>query len=390
MAGLTPHRGLGPFAVVLLSLIFGIIGGGVGGYFVASTRAPQETQPTVINAQPAAGTSIPTTTIQVSTEKDAIVSAATRVKPSAVKITGQREPPRNWMELVMSGGVVSGIGSGVIFDYEGRKLVLTNTHVIADFTRLTLKLTDGTELIARPLGRMLSEDLAVLEILDAPDNLTAAPLGDSDKLQPGEWVIAVGNPFNFEHTVTVGVVSAVGLRQFGNQSRRVIQTDAAINAGNSGGPLVDLAGNVVGINYMIYDPKSGSRGAIATNVGIGFAIPINHAKELLYFLVHRGPYVGLTQVMPNSPAFAKYFEISTDKGMVIFGIYDQSPAREAGLRVRDVILAVDGQPVEGPDDLQKLIFKHKIGDTIRFTVQRGARELDVDVVAGTAPEDIYF
>ena len=288
----------------------------------------------------------------------------------------------------MSGGVVSGIGSGVVFEYEGRKLVLTNTHVIADFTDLTLKFVDGRELKARPLGRMPTEDLAVLEIIDPPSDLTAAPLGDSDKVRPGEWVIAVGNPFNFEHTVTVGVISAVGLRQFGDRSRKVVQTDAAINAGNSGGPLVDLAGNVVGINQMIFSP-GGAPGAVAVNVGIGFAIPINQAKELMYFLVHRGPFIGLAQVISNSPAFAKYFDISTDEGVVIMGIYQGSPAHEAGLRVRDVILAVDGENVATAEDLQKAIFKHKIGDTVRLTVERAGRRMEFGVVAGTAPEDIY-
>ncbi len=386
---MTSQHGPGAGTVVVLALIFGILGGGLGGYFVArSTTSPVAT-PAPLNPQPAGDTPTPTTRIQVTTDRDAIVNAVRAVSPSVVKITGQREP-RNWMELLMSGGVVSGIGSGVIFDYERRKLVLTNTHVIADFPDLTLKLTDGRELKGRPLGRLPNEDLAVLEVLNAPADLKAAPLGNSDKLQPGEWVIAVGNPFNFEHTVTVGVVSAVGVREFGEQKRKVIQTDAAINPGNSGGPLVDLAGNVVGINYMIYYPQRNSEASVATNVGIGFSIPINDAKELLYFLVHRGPFLGLAQVMPNSPAFAKYFGISTEKGLVILGIYQNGPAQRAGVRVRDVILAVDGKPVETPDEMQRLIFKHKIGDTIRFTMQRGARKQELDVVAGTAPEDIYF
>jgi S1-C subfamily serine protease len=322
----------------------------------------------------------------VVTDKDAIVQAVRKISPSVVKITGTREP-RNWMELMMSGGSISGVGSGVIFKYEGRHLVLTNMHVIGDFTDLTLKLTDGRELKAKPLGRKVAEDLAVLEVLGDQKDLTPADLGDSDKLEAGQWVIAVGNPFNYEHTVTVGVVSAVGIREVGGESRRVIQTDAAINSGNSGGPLVDVAGNVIGINYKIFDPQGNP---VATSVGIGFAIPINEAKELMYFLVHRGPFVGLAHMVPNSPAFSQAFEIGTDQGLVIMGIYRGGPADKAGLRVRDAVIAVDGQPVLDGEAFQKAIFKHKIGDTIRFTVQRGNRKQDISVVAGTAPEDMYF
>ena len=381
------QRGPGAITVILLALIFGVGGGALGGYLFARAQDPGPSDPLIVStfgsSQP-----IPPATVQVSTDRDALVDAVSSVSPAVVKITGQREP-RNWMELVMAGGVIRGIGSGVIFQYEDRKLVLTNTHVISDFTDLTLGLTDGRELTARPLGRMHEADLAVLEIVDPPDDLVAAPLGNSDQLRPGEWVIAVGNPFNFDHTVTVGVVSAVGIRQFGEQSRKVIQTDASINAGNSGGPLVDLAGNVVGINYMIYYPERGPT-TVATNVGIGFAIPINEAREPMYFLVHRGPFVGLAQVMPNSPGFSRHMELETDKGMVILGVYRGGPAHGAGLRTRDVILAVAGQTVESPDDMQTAIFKHKIGDTITFTIQRGGRQMDVDVVAGTVPEDVYF
>lgn len=385
---MSSQQGPGALGVVVLALIFGVIGGGVGGYLFARGEYGPADPPTVIQQPPPGDDGLPPARVEVRTDKDAIVNAVASVSPAVVKITGLREP-RNWMELVMSGGVVRGIGSGVVFEYEGRKLVLTNTHVISDFTDLTLKFVDGRELKAKPLGRLPAEDLAVLEILDPPPDLTAAPLGDSEKVRPGEWVIAVGNPFDFEHTVTVGVVSAAGMREFGDRSRKVIQTDAAINAGNSGGPLVDLAGNIVGINHMIYSP-GGAPGAVAVNVGIGFAIPINQAKELMYFLVHRGPFLGVANVMPNSTAFARYFDLSTAEGMVVMGVYQGSPAQEAGLRVRDVILAVEGDEVSNTEELQKAIFRHKIGDTIRLTVERAGRRMEIDVVAGKAPDDIYF
>lgn len=385
---MTAHQGPSAFAVVILALIFGVIGGGIGGYVVARNSEGPAVAPTVINAAPAHDDSVPETVIEVSTEKAAIVSAVRKVGPAVVKITGRREP-RNIEEFMMSGGMISGIGSGFIFDYEGRKLVLTNTHVIGDFTDLTLKLTDGRELKAEPLGRMEAEDLAVLEILNPPEDLQAAVLGNSDALEQGEWVIAAGNPFNYENTVTVGVVSAVGMRQVGSEARKVIQTDAAINAGNSGGPLVDLAGNVVGINYAIFNPE-GNR--VATTVGIGFAIPVNQAKEMMYFLVHRGPWVGLVHrfLEPNRPGLARYFGLGTEGGVIIWRTIQGTPVHDAGLQRFDVILAVDGVPVTKPEDLQEPILKHKIGDAIQFSIQRGQREMDVEVIAGTVPDNLYL
>lgn len=378
----------GPSAcsVVVLALIFGVIGGGVGAWLFARTQGETSPPPVNLPTQPSTTVSQSASSLEVVTDKDAIVNAVKRISPSVVKVIGSR-PPRNWQELLMSGGIIEGMGSGFIFEYDGRKLVMTNTHVIGDFTDLTLKLTDGRELKAKPLGRKQAEDLAVLEIIDPPDDLVAAKLGDSQKLSPGEWVIAVGNPFNFEHTVTVGVVSALAVRQIGETTRNVIQTDAAINAGNSGGPLVDLAGNVVGINFAIFDPQ---RNQVATTVGIGFAIPINEAKELMYFLVHRGPYVGFAQVTPNSTGLSRFLGLDTDKGFVVRAIYTPSPAADAGVEIHDVILAVDGKTVANLEELQSAIFRHKIGETITFTMQRGRKTLDVQVVAGQAPDDIYF
>jgi serine protease Do len=381
---MTSRHAPSALTIAFLSLIFGIVGGGIGGYYVSRTQVQQAQTPgTVVAGSPAA--SAPASKLEVTTDQNAIVNAVKRVSPAVVKITGQREP-RSWMELMSSGGVISGIGSGVIFEYEKRKLVLTNTHVIGDFTDLTVKLTDGRELKAQPLGRMTEEDLAVLEIINPPADLKSAPLGDSDKLQAGEWVIAVGNPFNFEHTVTVGVVSALGARDFGRETRKVIQTDAAINQGNSGGPLVDLAGNVIGINFRIFDPQGNP---VATNVGIGFSIPINQAKEALYFLVHRGPFIGLAHVMPNSPGFAHYYQLGTDKGIVVLGIYEGGPADRAGLRAGDVIIAVDGKTVTQNDEMQKALFKHRIGDTVRLTVQRGGNQQEISVTAEKVPEDAF-
>jgi S1-C subfamily serine protease len=191
-------------------------------------------------------------------------------------------------------------------------------------------------------------------------------------------VIAVGNPFDYEYTVTVGVVSAKGYRPVEpGKQRKVIQTDAAINVGNSGGPLVDLGGNVVGINYAIYSPTG-------TTAGIGFAIPINEARTLARLLIEGGPWVGLPAngLMVNSPGLKAHFNLPTDRGVVIFYIEPGSPADRAGLQMGDIILSVDGQVVKDGEQVQDIILTHSIGDVIRFEIQRGDRILRVDVVAG--------
>lgn len=364
--------------VALLALFFGAAGGGIAGYMVARSRPPA----------PAAGAATPspapvTGRIRVLTDKDAIVQAVKRASPAVVKIETLRAPTMSelfdqFFSGLMQPQPIRGVGSGFIFDYNGRKFVLTNTHVVGDAERMRVKLVDGRAFDAVLLGADSHSDVAVVEMPDAPPNLPTATLGDSDRLQVGEWVIAVGNPFDYEHTVTVGVVSAKGYRPVGEgKKRRVIQTDAAINIGNSGGPLLDLAGNVVGINYKIFTTTGAT-------VGIGFAIPINDAKARVKLLVEGGPWVGLpgNGLMVNSPGLAAHLGLATDKGVVVFYVEPGSPAARAGIKPGDVILAVDGKTVRDPQQVDDAILAHRIGDTIRFQIQRGRQVLDVSVVAG--------
>ncbi len=380
-------RNIGVVTVALLALIWGAAGGVVGGYWIAGRQRAQPASigvPGPVSLQPGAQT-----TVQVVTSNDAIVQAVQRAGPAVAKVVAttirERYSP---FDLFFGRGPavqeVPSLGSGFIFQTEGRKLVLTNTHVIQGADKLKVKLADGGELEAKVLGADPETDITVLELLDAPGDLPTVELGDSDDCQVGEWVIAMGNPFGYEQTVTVGVVSAKGLRKVGEgEARDVIQTDAAINSGNSGGPLLDLAGNVIGINFAIFSPTR-------TSLGIGFAIPINQAKEMMYFLVNGGPWLGFEQFLThNSPGFARYFDLPTAEGAVIRHTVPQSPAWEAGLRAGDIILAIDGQPFESIPKLRKAILAHRIGDEVQITFQRGEESEEIGVTAGRVPEGYY-
>jgi serine protease Do len=371
-----------PIALLLASsALCGAVAGGAAGYWAARKQLSGLPQAPALAARPSAHW--PVQPLQVVTSSEAIVQAVKKVSPAVVKIETQRAPSMfEIFDQLMSGmepQPVSGVGSGFIFDYQGRKLVMTNTHVVGDAEQMHIKLTDGRMYAARLLGADPVTDLAVLEMVGAPPDLVAASLGDSDRLQVGEWVIAMGNPFDYENTVTVGVVSAKGFRPVGEgKQRKVIQTDAAINAGNSGGPLVDLGGNVVGINYKIFTTTGAT-------VGIGFAIPINEAKAMLKPLVEGGPWVGFAALMPNSPGLAAHLGLPTHQGVVVLGLVPDSPAERAGFQQGDIILAVDGRPVNDTEALEQAVLAHSIGDLIQFTVQRGTQQLLLRVMAGKVP-----
>jgi len=370
-------RGPGIGCVLIIAVLAGAAGGLAGGYYAGRAASAHGGAPVlpVVNRPAMPGA------VQVQSEDDAVVQAVKQADPCVVKVIAREQGYTNPFSYFMGAPpeVMEGIGSGFLFQYEdGKQYVLTNTHVVADATQILVKLLDGRELQGALAGAHRERDIAVVRLENPPAGLPTATLGDSSKLQLGERVIAIGHPFDFEHTVTVGYVSALGNRQIGKDGpwRNVIQTDAAINQGNSGGPLINLAGDVIGINSMIFSP--GGTG----NIGLGFAIPINEAREMLYFLVNGGPWVGILAVMPNSEGFAAWARLSTSEGAVITSLSPKSPAVQAGLRQLDVILAVDGKAVKSDEDLRTAIFAHRIGDTIRLKIQRGERTMDVDVKAG--------
>jgi serine protease Do/serine protease DegQ len=255
-------------------------------------------------------------------------------------------------------------GSGVIVD-AAKGYVLTNNHVIQQADRINVGLLDGRRLPAKILGADPEADIAILQI--APQNLTAVPLGDSDQLEIGDFVIAIGNPFGLGQTVTSGIISALERSGLGIEGLEdFIQTDAPINPGNSGGALVDLRGRLIGINTAIVGPAGG-------NVGIGFAIPINAAREIMeqihrYGSVRRGQLGVLVQDPPVEIANA--MAAKGRRGAVVVEVMKGSAAEKAGIRSGDVVLAVNGRPVRSATQLRNRIALLRAGQKVNLQVLR--------------------
>ena len=271
----------------------------------------------------------------------------------------------------------TGEGSGVIVDPKG--YILTNHHVVAGADKITLHLFDGTELKGTIQGTDPKTDLAVVHV-EAKD-LPVATLGDSDKIQVGEWAIAIGSPFGLEETVTVGVISAKGRTGLGTGTYEdFIQTDASINPGNSGGPLVNIDGEVIGINAMIIQPGQ----------GIGFAIPINLAKTIMVELIQHGkvirPWVGIG-LQDLTPELMKSFNVKEKEGALISQVYEGSPAEKAGLKVGDIIVEVDGKKMKSSQDVVREVLKRQIDQKIQFGIIREGKRVDVSVTTAQMPSE---
>ena len=290
-----------------------------------------------------------------------------------------------------------GQGSGFIIDKDGH--ILTNYHVIADARQVEVTLHNRKKYKATIIGTDRAHDLAVIQI-KAPD-LVPAVLGDSKDLQVGQKVYAIGNPFGLSGTMTRGIVSSIRPVQEPDGPRidEAIQTDAAINPGNSGGPLMNWHGEVIGINTMILS-------SVGQSAGIGFAIPINTAKAVLNDLVTIGrvrrPALGV-RTIPIGPELADQMGLPTDYGLLIVQVVPGGAAESAGLRGGneraylgnipimlggDLIIAIDGEKVADQQDLAQAMNSHRAGDTVRITVYRGKKKLDVDVTLGEAREQV--
>lgn len=273
------------------------------------------------------------------------------------------------------------LGSGVIVDAK-RGLVLTNNHVIENAVKITVTLRDGRHLKAKIVGSDPSTDIAVIKI--PAKHLTAIKLGNSDKLRVGDFVVAIGNPFGLGQTVTSGIVSALGRSGLGIEGYEdFIQTDASINPGNSGGALVNLRGDLVGINTAIFSRSGG-------NIGIGFAIPINMATRVMEQIVKTGKvqhgYVGI-EVQNLSPALAEAFGIKQQSGAVVNSVVPDSPAEKAGLKSGDVITAINGKPIKRPWDVRNQVGLMSVGDTATFDILRNGKEMKLNVILASAEEE---
>ncbi len=262
------------------------------------------------------------------------------------------------------------LGSGFIIDREG--YIITNNHVVEKAQTIKVRLTDGNDYDATVIGKDPKTDIALIKI-NAKKNLPVATLGDSDKLEVGDWVLAIGNPFGLEHTVTAGIVSAkqrvIGAGPYDD----FIQTDASINPGNSGGPLFNLKGEVVGLNTAI----------ISGGQGIGFAVPINIAKNLLSQLKTKGKvtrgWLGVV-IQKVTPELAKNFGLKDSEGALVSDVMDQSPADKAGVKRGDVIVALDGKKIKDMDTLPRMVASTDVGKTVKLGIIRDGKTFDVNVV----------
>ncbi len=266
------------------------------------------------------------------------------------------------------------IGSGIIIDPRG--YILTNSHVLADGENLRVKLWNDRTVPARLIQKEDEIDIALLKI-DAP-GLQSIPLGDSDALDVGHWVLAVGNPFGLSQTVSSGIVSAVGRSDVGILNyESFIQTDAAVNQGNSGGPLVNLRGEVVGVNTAIYSDSSGA------SLGIGFAVPINLARALVerWLQGKRTSFLGLVPARVDRD-MAAYFGLDRPRGAFVKSVQETGPAAEAGVRAKDLILGFDGVAVRDLDHLKILVTQAEPENTVTLEIIRNRRRMTLDVTPG--------
>ncbi len=359
--------------LLLGALLAGLLGGAVGGaaVFFGLGRPGDDVQRPAANRTPEPlPTPIP---VDVRT---GVTEAVDEVGPSVVTVINHLTPQGE------SGP--SGRGSGVIISEQGH--VLTNNHVVADAESLEIRLADGTSMEATLVGADPFSDLAVISVegeLPAP-----ARWGNSDALNPGETVIAIGSPLgDFFNTVTVGVVSAVG-RSIetgrGFQLQELIQTDAAINQGNSGGPLVSLGGQVVGINTLVV--RGGLQGPQAQ--GLGFAIPSNTARAIAQQLIQTGavarPYMGI-EWRWITPQISERFNLPVDFGVLVTQVVPDSPADDAGLQQGDIVVEIAGQEINADNPFINLLYEHDPGDEVSLGVIRDGEDLQLDIQLGRRP-----
>ena len=271
------------------------------------------------------------------------------------------------------------LGSGFIINPDG--LILTNNHVVDNAQKIMVRLSDGREFSGKVVGKDAQTDIALVRI-DAKEQLPAASLGDSDRLEVGDWVLAIGNPFGLDDTVTAGIVSAIGRHIGAGPYDNFIQTDASINPGNSGGPLINLRGEIVGINSAIFS-QSGE------NIGIGFATPINLAKEILPQLEAKGRvsrgWLGVS-IQQVTPAIAGPLGMDQPRGALVADIAKDGPAARAGIKVGDVIVKFDRRDIKEASDLPLLVAQTMPEKQTRVTILRAKKEIPLFVTMGKLKE----
>ena len=345
--------------------------------------------------------SLAPTAILARSAPDSFADLANKLLPTVVNInTSQtlKAPPQNAMPQLPPGSPledlfknflgpksnsprrVTSLGSGFIIDPSG--YIVTNNHVIEDSDQITVALQDGTQMAAKVVGRDTKTDLALLKVTPKKP-LPATKFGDSDKARVGDWVIAIGDPFGIGSTVTAGIVSARNRNINAGPYDDFIQTDAPINKGNSGGPLFDMDGNVVGINSAIFSPSGGS-------VGIGFAIPANLAREVIgqlrQFGIARRGWIGV-RIQPVTQEIAEGLGLPTTQGALVNSVTDGGPAAKAGLINGDLITGFDSKPVPDDRTLPRIVADTPIGKTVNMDVLRKGRKQIMKITVQKLADD---
>ena len=309
----------------------------------------------------------------------AVVRATERISPSVVFIEVSKDPGDSTNRPRPSPRELRGSGSGFVFTPDG--LILTNSHVVSGAAKLEVTVSDGRRYRASIVGDDPSSDLAVIRI-SAPD-LIAASLGDSEKIRVGQLAIAIGNPYGFQYSVTAGVISALG-RSLRSASGRlidnVLQTDAALNPGNSGGPLLNSLGEVIGVNTAVILPAQ----------GLCFAVAINTAKFVAGQLIKLGrirrAYLGIGGQTVGIPrAVLRAQNLKVESGVLVISVEPESPAKNAQLREGDIIVALDQTPVRSVDDLHRILTEARIGAVCELTLLRRLEKTTLSLVAQEAP-----
>ena len=318
-----------------------------------------------------------------------IVDAVAKVGPAVVRIDTTKRVVNPLGGLFGQGPSIQqqqGLGSGVITRSDG--VILTNAHVVEGASEVTVTLPDGRTFTGKVLGGDPLTDVAVVKVVAS--KLPVAPLGDSDRVRPGEWAIAIGNPLGLDNTVTAGIISAIQRTNAVGEGQRVpyIQTDAAVNPGNSGGPLINDRGQVIGINTAIRQ---------APGAGLSFAIPINVARKIAAQILKRGyashPYIGV-RLQTLTPQLAQEINATTNQcrlpevnGVVVVDVMAGSPAAKAGLRPCDLISSVGGRPVKNPSEVQLAVDQSRVGSDLGIEVRRGDTSRQITVQPAELPRE---
>jgi serine protease Do len=370
----------------LLSVLLGVgIGSGIEHFYSLSPAAHAAGY-----SAPAPAQGLPDFVSLVKKVGPAVVNiSTTQIRKTAQDVPspfGEEDPFNDFWQRFFGGRIPRGpqrqrgLGSGFIIDRDGT--ILTNYHVVDGAQKIVVTLSDGRSFDAKVLGRDQKTDIAIVKI-DAPQDLPVVTLGDSDRLEVGEWVLAIGDPFGLDHTVTSGIVSAKGRQIGAGPYDSFIQTDASINPGNSGGPLLNMRGEVVGINSAIFSQSGG-------NIGIGFAIPTNLVKGILPQLKNKGRvvrgYLG-SVIQRVTPELADSLGLKSPHGALVAETTKDGPATRAGIRPGDVIVEFDGKEIKDSSDLPLQVASVTPGKTVQIKILRDSKEMTLPITVGEMKEN---